>query len=138
MKLYTALLAALTLTGCQAATTDPMNPPDVSRIMTDPGLKAQTAEEYRSRQVASRAMKVHCQEKWSTDQGMIEYCVKTATPAMLTFIKRKAIFDTSNKKSGAWKAEVAYLSKCQTAYWGDFEMALACADNERAVKVLSR
>lgn len=137
MKPYISIFALMLLTGCQAAQ-DPMNPPDVSHIMTDPDLKAQASEEYRSRQIAIRAMKVHCRTKWSNDESMIAYCEKTATPAMLEFVKRKSIFDTSHKRSGAWKDVVAYLSRCQTAYWGDYEMALACADNERQVRILSR
>lgn len=71
---------------------------------------------------------------------MIAYCEKTQMPALIKFIKTKVIFEESNAKSkgAAWKAQVAYHSKCQTAYWGDYEMALACAETERQVNILSR
>lgn len=126
----TAISLLIVLTGCQG--TGASTTPDPDRSFS--------SEETRQREVAIRAMKVHCADKWRGDAGMVAYCEKTQMPALISFIKKKTIFEESNKKTkgAAWKDEVAYYSKCQTTYWGDYEMALACADTERQVKILSR
>jgi len=132
INIYSAIFVVLLLAGCQNTSTGGVSAPVSGRVSSP--------EELRQYEIAVRAMKVHCASKWSGDADMIAYCEKTQKPALTKFIKSKVLFETSNKRTNgaAWKAQVAYYSKCQTTYWGDYEMALACADNERQVNILAR
>ncbi|WP_146226115.1 hypothetical protein [Phyllobacterium leguminum] len=138
LRIATAIFViSVILSGCQSSSE--LDRPDISSKITDPALRAQFKEEYEQRKVAATAMRSRCMQKWSPDNSMIDYCTEQQTPKLAQFIRNKVLYEHLNKKNPRiFKFEVDMYRKCQSAYWGDYEMMDACVENERAVRVLTR
>jgi hypothetical protein len=126
---------ALVLCGCQSA--DYSEPKDISASITDPKLKAEFADQHKQTVAAIKAMRAYCLSKWRGDSGMTAYCEQQQTPKLKSYISRKVTYEHL-AKNGLFADDVARYRKCQIAFWGDYESATACVENEKAVAALTR
>jgi hypothetical protein len=133
MKRLCGLALLLLAVGCQASNVDK----DISGSISDPKLKAQIQDEYKTRQIALAAMETHCRSKWGGDPAMVAYCEETQTPVLRRYVSNQVQYKHMNK-GGLFNRQYASYIGCRAAHPGDFEMAQACVDNNTALRQYRR
>lgn len=127
----------LMIVGCQSTDSSEIDA-DLIAQMKVASLAREASAEMRQRKTFRSLYQIKCRTRWSGDISMIAYCEKHQEPKMRQFVFAKLLFDSTSRKNGAFAEQVKFFNRCGSAYSGDYEMAMACIENERAIDLLSR